>query len=258
MAPLIARMDADDRMHSDRLAIQWAYMQAHPEVDLVASRVEIFPAETVQEGMRAYLGWQDQCMTPEEIANEIYWESPIVHPSVMFRRQRVVELGGYREGAFPEDYELWLRMVAAGCRMAKVPEVLLWWRESATRVTRTDPRCGVEALSRLRAEYLARDARVRGVRPVVIWGAGRATRRRVEPLLQHGMEVAAWVDVDPRKQGRYYHGAQVRPPSWLAPRTHEVRPFVLACVTVRGARGLIAAALEEMGYRKGEDYLMVG
>lgn len=197
-------------------------------------------------------------MTPEEIAREIYWESPLVHPTVMFRRQRVVELGGYREGPFAEDYELWLRMVAAGCRLAKVPEVLLEWRESTTRLTRTDPRYGTEAMSRLRADYLARDPRVDGTRPVVIWGAGRATRRRMEHLLAHGVTVHAWVDVDPRKQGRRYHGAPVLPPDGLELRHHPVRPFVLGCVTVRGAREWIAAALEAMGYAKGEDYLMVG
>ncbi|RMG28363.1 MAG: glycosyltransferase family 2 protein, partial [Gammaproteobacteria bacterium] len=40
----IARMDADDRMHRERLARQWAFLRAHPELELVGSRVRILPA----------------------------------------------------------------------------------------------------------------------------------------------------------------------------------------------------------------------
>lgn len=245
-------------MHWDRLSIQYAYMRDHPEVDLVASRVQAFPPHKVRGGMLAYLAWQDGCMTPEEIAHEIYWESPIVHPSVMFRRDKVLALGGYREGPFPEDYDLWLRMVTTGCRLAKVDAVLLHWRESDTRVTRTDARTSAPALSRLRAEYLARDPRVLGARPLVVWGAGRETRRRLDPLWERGVRLQGWVDVDPAKQGRQYLDAPVHPPAWLHPDGHDVKPFVLAAVTVRGAREQISAALEEMGYHKGLDYLMVG
>ena len=123
--PFIARMDADDRMYPNRLQAQRDFLLENPEIDLVASRVRLFPEHLIQGGFREYIRWQDECLTPEDIAAEIYWESPVVHPSVMFRRDRILDLGGYHHGPFPEDYELWLRLHQNGGRMAKLPQILL-------------------------------------------------------------------------------------------------------------------------------------
>jgi len=148
---LVARMDADDVMHDERLAAQHAFLMAHPEIALVATQVELFPADQIQAGYREYVRWQNQCLTPNQIAANIYVESPFAHPSVMLRRDILLGLGGYAEGPFPEDYELWLRMHAAGARMAKLPRTLLLWRERADRTSRIDPRYDRAAFDRLRA-----------------------------------------------------------------------------------------------------------
>ena len=102
-APLVARMDADDIMHATRLEVQSAYLQQHPHVDLVASQVELFAEHEIQAGFREYVRWQNECLSPQAIAANIYVESPVAHPTVMFRRQAVTQLGGYRSGPFPED-----------------------------------------------------------------------------------------------------------------------------------------------------------
>jgi cellulose synthase/poly-beta-1,6-N-acetylglucosamine synthase-like glycosyltransferase len=200
--------------------------------------------------------WQNQCLSPGQIADHIYLESPLPHPSVMFRRRWIERVGGYRDGRFPEDYELWLRLHAAGCPMAKLPEVLLEWREGPERTSRRDPRYAREAFDRLRAEYLARDPRLLGRRgELVIWGAGRKTRKRCRQLLERGFAVQAWVDIDPRKIGNRLQGVPVVSPDWLRRRP---RPFVLCYVSNHGARELIGRELHAMGYRRGRDYLAVG
>jgi glycosyltransferase involved in cell wall biosynthesis len=254
-SPLVARMDADDIMHPERLAQQSAFLQQHPDIDLVGSRVRLFPEEHIQDGFAEYIRWQNDCLTPQAIADNIYVELPIAHPSVMFRREAVLAAGGYRDGDFPEDYELLLRLHRRGCRMAKLPEVLLDWRDSGGRLTRTDSRYKREAFDRIRASYLARDPRLRQSRPLAFWGAGRNTRKRVAHLLGHGFRPSVWVDIDPRKIGNIVEGARVVEPAWLA---REEKPFVLSYVSNHGARDLIAAELQAMGYREGQDYLMVG
>ncbi len=254
-APLVARMDADDIMHSERLARQVAFLDAHPDIALLGSRVRLFPEELVQEGFREYIRWQNGCLSSEDMRDEIYVELPIAHPSVMFRRDVVLGLGGYRDGNFPEDYELLLRLHRAGERMAKLEEVLLHWRESEGRLTRTDPRYAREAFDRLRAEYLAQDPRMVG-RTLAFWGAGRKTRQRCAHLIAHGLAPSAWIDIDPRKIGNRLKGVPVHGPEWLAEQ--EERPLVLCYVSNHGARELIAADLQTMGYRRGLDYLMVG
>jgi len=132
--------------------------------------------------------------------------------------------------------------------------VLLDWRESEGRLSRTDPRCSRQAFDRLRAAYLARDPRLRN-RPLAFWGAGRKTRRRCNLLIERGFTPIAWVDIDPRKIGNRLRGVPVVPPEWLA---HDEQPFVLSYVANHGAREDITLRLEGMGYRRGVDYLMVG
>lgn len=254
-AALIARMDADDLMHAERLAAQFAYLEQHPEIALLGTQVELFPPEHVREGYREYVRWQNRCITPAQIAGNIYVESPFAHPSVVFRRAAIEQLGGYADGAFPEDYELWLRMHGAGMRMAKLPRVLLAWRESEGRASRVDPRYARAAFDQLRARFLARDVRLQGDRPLVIWGAGRKTRLRARHLLDQGAQPIAWIDIDPRKIGHVVWDVPVHAPGWLDQRH---RPFVLIYVTSHGAREYASGLLEGMGYRVGEDYLAVG
>ena len=258
-APLVARMDADDRMHPERLAVQVRGLDADPGLTLLACRVRAFPDAACGAGTREYLAWQNACVTRREVATQIYVEAPFAHPSVAFRRRRVLDAGGYRDGPFPEDYELWLRLHAAGRAMAKVEQVLLDWRQRPDSLSRTDPRYAREAFDTLRAAWLDRDPRLDSARPLVIWGAGRRTRRRCRALLRRGRQVHAWVDIDPRKVGNRVDGAPVRDPRWLAGRAScTPRPFVLGYVASHGARGRIVAALEAMGYRAGDDFLMVG
>ncbi len=255
-AALIARMDGDDVMDRERLALQRGYLQQHPNVDVVASRVRAFPADRVQAGMREYLRWQNACLSSDALRDEIYVECPMTHPSAMFRRAAVIAAGGYRDGDFPEDYELWLRLTEHGCRMAKIDRCLLNWRQRDDSLSRRDPRYSRDAFDRLRARYLARDRRLQSGRPLVFWGAGRRTRRRTSHLVALGFAPCAWVDVDPRKIGSRIHDVPVVAPEWLDRR--QPRPFVLAWVASHGARASIGAALAAMGYGRGVDYLAVG
>jgi glycosyltransferase involved in cell wall biosynthesis len=251
----IARMDADDVMLPSRLRQQSGALRSDPRLDLVACMVESFPGESVQVGLQEYLRWQNGCVSPGEIRDNLFVEAPFVHPSVMYRRQVVLKSGGYRDGDFPEDYELWLRLAEQGAVMTKLPEVLLRWRDRPDRLTRTDPRYSRDAFDRIRAEYLARDSRLNGGRELFFWGAGRRTRVRARHLIAAGLIPSSWVDIDPRKIGRSIEAVPVLPPSSL---DRQPRPFVLVLVTSHGARELIASDLSALGYEIGRDYLPVG
>jgi len=255
-APLAARMDADDVMLPDRLRAQREWMDAHPGAALCGTQVELFPPEEVRGGYLEYVRWQNECVEPGQIAANLYVESPFAHPSVMARTEVLRAAGGYADGPFPEDYELWLRLHAGGHRMGKVPRVLLRWRERGARTSRTDARYARDAFDRLRADYLARDPRLHAGREVVVWGAGRRSRLRARLAMERGVAPSAWIDIDPDKIGHRVWGLPVHAPEWLAER--DPRPFVLVYVNNHGARGLISARLGEMGYAVGEDWLGVG
>jgi len=255
-APLVARMDADDVMHPDRLRAQHDLLRERPEIALAGTRVELFPADEVRGGYHEYVRWQNDVVTPGQVAREIYVESPFAHPSVMARAAVLRAAGGYADGPFPEDYELWLRLHAAGHRMAKVARVLLRWRERAGRTSRVDGRYARDAFDRLRADYLVRDPRLARGREVVVWGAGRRSRLRARLAIERGIQPVAWIDIDPRKIGQRVWEWPVHPPEWLAGRSP--RPFILVYVNNHGARELIAARLAGLGYAAGADWLAVG
>jgi GT2 family glycosyltransferase len=256
-APFVARMDADDLAHRQRLAKQVQFMHRRPSIAVVSCLVEAFPAEDVREGFRIYLGWLNALTTPETIAREIYIESPLPHPSVLMRREWITRMGGYQEHGWPEDYDLWLRMHRAGAQFAKVPEVLLQWREHGERLTRTDSRYSVENFLRAKAHYLCAGP-LRGSDGVILWGAGQMGRRISKHLQRGGAELAAFVDIDPDKIGRQRRGCPIIPqqdlPAWL---DRFQNPVVLAAVGSRGARETIRSHLKALGLIEGKNWWAV-
>jgi glycosyltransferase involved in cell wall biosynthesis len=256
-APLIARMDADDLAHSERLAAQARFLQEHPEIAAAGCLVEGFPEAAVRQGFRLYLEWLNGLLSPEAIAREIFIESPLAHPSALIRREWLERLGGYQDLGWPEDYDLWLRMHLQGARFAKVPQVLLRWREHPDRLTKTDSRYSVENFLRAKAHYLQRGP-LRERDGVILWGAGQVGRRLSKHLLREGAQLAAFVDVDPRKIGRTLRERPVIPPGEL-PSTWKrfQRPALLVAVATRGARGLIRERLEQLGMLEAEDWWAV-
>jgi glycosyltransferase involved in cell wall biosynthesis len=254
---LIARMDADDRCHHERLERQVEQMRAHSELALVGSLVEGFPVDDVRGGFQAYIEWLNHLVDHEAIAREIFIESPFAHPSVMFRKRWVAQVGGYQERGWPEDYDLWLRLYLAGARFAKVPEVLLYWREHPDRLTRTDSRYAVSQFLRAKAHYLMLGP-LRDRDAVVIWGAGQMGRRIAKHLDRAGAPLAAFIDIDPGKIGRQKRGKPVLPPEALPEElARHAYSVVLAAVGSRGARALIRERLSGMGLREGLDWWAV-
>jgi hypothetical protein len=150
---------------------------------------------------------------------------------------------------------MWLRWLEGGARMEKLPEPLLVWNDAPGRLSRTDPRYSTEALHRVKAAYLARWLAAHNAHHprIVLWGAGRVTRRRADLLLAEGVEIESYVDVDPRKIGRTIGGRPVTGPGGLpAPGTC----FVVSYVASVNARDQIDDALQTAGYRAGLDYVL--
>lgn len=208
-AAIVARMDADDVAHRERLALQVARLQREPALDVLGSRVQLIAAPGLaNQGMRAYVAWQNEVLDHAAIVADMLVESPLVHPSVAMRRAALLALGGYRGDGGPEDYDLWLRAHAAGLRFGKCPETLLLWRDSPRRLTRRDPRYApARFLARKRAALLA--GPLADGAPVVIWGTGRIGKAWARGLREADRPPAAYVEVDAAKIGQRIHGAPV-------------------------------------------------
>jgi glycosyltransferase involved in cell wall biosynthesis len=253
-APLVARMDADDLAHSERLARQAEWLSADPGVDVLGCRVRLLAEEdALNRGMRAYVGWLNALLDHEAITRDLFVESPLAHPSVMMRTAALRALGGYRAFDGPEDYDLWLRAHTAGLRFGKLAKTLLLWRDGAGRLSRTDPRYAPDRFLDLKLHALARGP-LAGHRPVVIWGAGPVGKGWSRALARHGHPVAAFVEVDPRKIGGSIHGAPVVP---VAGAAAFRGPLHLAAVGQAKARDRIREEAHRLGLCEGRDLLAV-
>ena len=248
----IARMDADDIAEPDRFAKQVALLDARPEIVACGTLVRYFPREVVRDGARRYEQWINALAGPDEILRDLFVECPIPHPTLVVRAKALRSAGGYVDSGWPEDYDLVLRLWGAGGRFAKVPEVLLHWRESEGRASRTHTRYSAAAFVACKVHHLLE----RGVdgRPIVVWGAGPVGKSFARELLRQGGCLAAFVDLDPRRIGQTIHGAPVIAPG----RIGEYRDaFTLAAVGSASARAEIRSALGAAGLVELRDFRAV-
>lgn len=251
-APLLVRMDADDTCHPERLAALVEAAGAHPEADFFASLVEYGPPDAVGEGMRRYEAWLNDTYTHRAIVRDRFVELPLLHPSWALRRRLWERVGPYREGPFPEDYEWFLRAVAAGARFHKVPRVLYTCTESPTRTSWTDTRCSLEAFRGLKADVL-RPRLLDESRGIGVIGGGKDAKRWVRALQARGIAVSLRVDTRVVDRSAT-EGPQVV--SWEHLPSHDA-VFLLVALGRRERREAARASLEARGFAEDRDFLCV-
>ena len=251
-APLLARMDADDVCHPERLQAQAARLHAEADLTVLGTCVRLVGTSPGNEGMRAYVRWLNGLLDHEAIVRDLFVESPLAHPTVMMRAEMLARLDGYRAFDGPEDYDLWLRAHAAGARLAKLPDTLLDWRDAPSRLSRTDPRYASARFRDLKIRALETGALAH--RPAVVWGAGPVGKGWSRALRARGHRVAAFVEVHPRRLGQRIHGIPVVP---VEAALATAGALHLAAVGQPGAREEIRRHAARLGLRDGDDLIAV-
>src|SRR5579884_2481590 len=115
----IARLDQDDVCLPERLAGQADYLDAHPEIGVLASW-EI----TIDHSGAKVRTWRGAIPDYGDFVGAILLGlCPVWHPSAMFRRSEILRLGNYDASYAPaEDYELWSRIAVSRKSAALVPQ----------------------------------------------------------------------------------------------------------------------------------------
>lgn len=137
-ASLIARMDADDVAVLDRLEAQVGYLERNPDVDILGGWAEECDEEGETIGHRTYP------VDHEDIVDMV-WASPIIHPTVIFRKEKILDVGGYDASLRKrQDYDLWFRCHEAGHTFANLPKSLIRYRFTETHFRRNDWRVALD------------------------------------------------------------------------------------------------------------------
>ena len=128
---LCARIDADDINLPQRLEKQVEFLRQHPEVAVLGSQVNRIDSQGTDHGL-----WTQYPLQHQDIVHWMLRSCVVWHPTVMFRRSRVLAAGNYQDIQSAEDYDLWLR-VAVRDRLANLDTSLVQYRVHDQSVTQT-------------------------------------------------------------------------------------------------------------------------
>lgn len=146
---LVARMDTDDICCRNRFEKQIQFMQSHQEVALLGAAIEEF-----DETMSKSLGVRFSRSEYDDIKKYCVVRNPFNHMSVVFRKRKIIEAGGYIDHPFMEDYNLWLRVIARGEQVYNINEVLVFVRTGESMIERR------RGLSYVKSEFLISELKV--------------------------------------------------------------------------------------------------
>jgi glycosyltransferase involved in cell wall biosynthesis len=149
----IARMDEDDVMFPERLQLQFEYLKKHKSVLAVGGQLALIDIENRIIGLTSY-------HTRIKLSNRHLFESsPVAHPAVMFRREIVNHIGGYRS-FLPEDWDLWVRLRQIG-PIHNLRERVLNYRVHAGQLSREKMYAQAIGKQFVSTSYFARQESIR-------------------------------------------------------------------------------------------------
>jgi len=127
----LAGLDQDDLCLPDRFARQVAYLDAHPDVTLVAGDARIFNARRTWSGSRVPV------TTPALLEWLLLIENPLVWSTVMARREGLPPGEFTRpDMLYAEDFDLYHRVVRHGGRIGRLDQPVLLYREHVANISR--------------------------------------------------------------------------------------------------------------------------
>ena len=120
----IARQDADDISAPERFRLQLQFLETHPEIGFAGSAVYLWDERGV---------WRKRIFPEYPQPTDFQFTMPFVHGALMFHRKALEKVNGYRvarETRRAEDYDMLMRMYAAGIRGANLPDFLYAFLEN--------------------------------------------------------------------------------------------------------------------------------
>lgn len=244
----IARIDADDWSSPHRIKQQLILAQQE-SLDIVSCLVKIVsPDGHPVLSLQDYETWLNSCITPEDILASRFIELPIPNPTILAKKE-VFELG-YRNGNFPEDYDLWLRAMAAGFRPGKVNRTLYWWTDHPNRVTRKQSIYTKAAFLNAKKLHLL-NGPLSGVSECDFWGAGLEGKPWIRWFLDQGIHIRNIIDVNPKKIGQVIHGSPVILPERI--NTTPQLPLFIGVGVPEGRKQIRDFILAHLPHTPGQD-----
>jgi glycosyltransferase involved in cell wall biosynthesis len=162
----IVRLDSDDVMLPGRLDAQIDFLKSNPGYVAVGGQIQLFSKSILETHSNFY-------PTGEELRIALATGCFMAHPAVCFRRESVMQIGGYRrkfDGA--EDYDLWLRLSLIG-QLANIPNNVTKYRIHENQITRKNYFRSLVATTKVRLAWILGESRlsvIAHIRPIPLNG----------------------------------------------------------------------------------------
>lgn len=127
----IFRMDTDDICVENRFELQVRYIRKNPGVSIFGGQIEEFENKPGDLGVR-----RDVPIDQEDLCEYMKFRNPFNHMTVAYKKEAVEAVGGYMHHMWMEDYNLWIRLWAAGVKFGNMPQTLVLARAGMTMLSR--------------------------------------------------------------------------------------------------------------------------
>lgn len=141
----IARMDTDDFSYPNRIEEEMNFFLEHDEYDLIGSRCDFYDGETI---------WGESKDKGEVTREKLLKGCPLVHPSVIYRKKAMVEIGCYKNYRRSEDYATWIIMFVNNHRMYVMDKKLVRYHLSINDYKKRTLKTRKPFFNILKNEYL--------------------------------------------------------------------------------------------------------
>lgn len=120
---IICIVDTDDIYASDRFQKQVQFLKMNPDITIVGGQIVEFV-----ENIDSPSGMRKVPLNHNELVNYAKKKNPLNNVTIAYRKTAIQAVGGYKHHLWMEDYNLFLRVIAAGHKIHNLPDVLVYAR----------------------------------------------------------------------------------------------------------------------------------
>ncbi|MCI9078951.1 MAG: glycosyltransferase [Lachnospiraceae bacterium] len=251
----IVRMDADDISHKERIYKQVHYMENNQDIYLAGCYYDMLVEPGTDEEIVKCIKRVNKNVNKfnDKIPQHMFLGYVLIHPTWIFRKELIENIGGYGDYRHFEDGEFLFRTLAAGYRIGTVPEKLFQYRvynsskSGSDRLSNTGLK---EDMINYHIEYLAKNFQGKFDKKYLVWGADITGSLAVKKIQERFPEARFQGYIDSFAEPD--NGKQIYKPDFI---NNNENYYVF--IATNGGLSYAVDYLEEIGRNKIKDYFSV-
>jgi len=249
----ITRMDADDKMHPQKIFELITLLKQQSKESVATGKVQYFADENVQQGYKNYENWLNQLIDLDNHWEEIYKECVIPSPCWMMKRTVFEKIGGFKGNIYPEDYDLVWRMFLHQLKVVSSNQILHFWRDHAQRASRNLEVYKAQTYFELKVGYMLQTEKLNEA-AIILWGAGGKGKALAKVLILHQLNFV-WYSNNLKKIGVNIYGKIIENAENIKAPLSKTK--ILIAVSNLTEQHQICDFLNELGYQKSKNYFIL-